>query len=130
MATTTTISAIAAQFNAVESQMDKCTHCTDGQGQHYYIVESQSEAGVEYHVKYNRQFGKLTCTCKAGQQGTTCWHKRASLASEAAFRATRLARRQAEQAEIEATPQYRAERFEIARLEMEALHEELVASQR
>src|SRR5947207_16019088 len=96
-----TVAAICSKHRISQEQFDKATYCiTNGQG--YYVVESQSEAGKEYHVKYNHQFGKLTCTCKAGQNGVPCWHERAALANQEHYKAEQQARRQREQAEIEA----------------------------
>jgi uncharacterized membrane protein YqiK len=113
---TTTIATICQKHNITPEQFDRATHCTTN-GQHFYIVESQSEPGAEYHVKFNRQYGKLTCTCKAGQQAMSCWHMRAAMASEEHYKATETARRQAEQAEIEAQEYYR---FEMAMHELES----------
>src|SRR5579859_3836957 len=42
-------------------------------------VKSQS-GGPDHQVRYNAQYRRLTCTCKAGQQGTPCWAQRAALA--------------------------------------------------
>src|SRR5690348_11424942 len=111
----TTIAAICSKHHITPEQFDKATYCaTNGQG--FYIVESASEP-KEYHVKYNAQYKALSCTCKAGEQGVPCWHKRAALANQEHYKATEQARRQQEQAEIEATKQYA---FEQA---IQAFHE-------
>lgn len=73
---------ICAIYHVTPEQIDKCTRLVDGQtGQVFYQVKSQSDPDAEpYTVRYNAQYKKLTCTCKAGQDGFGCWHRRASLA--------------------------------------------------
>ena len=112
-----TVAAICSKYRISQEQFDKATYCiTNGQG--YYVVESQSEAGKEYQVRYNRQYNALSCTCKAGEHGTPCWHKRAALANQEHYKATQAARRQSEQAEVESTQAYQFEQaihdFEVA----------------
>lgn len=73
-------------------QVSKCTPVQDGTtGEWFYIVES-SKGDTEYRVRYNREYKKLTCTCKSGQEGNGCWHRRASLASIAIDRVEAKAR--------------------------------------
>ncbi len=103
-----TITTLCEKYHLTPEQFDKATHC-ESNGVHFYIVESQTTPGTEYHVKFNRQYGKLTCTCKAGQQAISCWHMRAALAAEEHYKATEQARRQQEQVEIEATKLYEFE---------------------
>jgi hypothetical protein len=104
------IATIAAKYNVTLEQMDKATHCSTN-GEHFYIVESQSEPNKEYHVKYNSQYNAPSCTCKAGTNGRGCWHKRAALAAEEYFKATERARRLNEQATVEATEEYQLDQL-------------------
>jgi hypothetical protein len=108
-----TIKSICEKFHVSEEQFGKATWCSIDGGQGFYIVECDISP-VEFHVYFNRDRGKLTCTCPVGQQRYDCWHERASLASEEHYKATEHARRLAEQAEAEATPEYQFE---------QALHE-------
>jgi molecular chaperone GrpE (heat shock protein) len=80
-------------------------------GQHFYIVESQTEAGKESRVEYNRQYKALSCTCKAGENGVPCWHKRAAMAAEEHYKATQRVQRANEQAEVEVTKEYQFEQL-------------------
>jgi hypothetical protein len=132
MATTiiiVTIASICAKYRIDEAQFSKATHCTSNGTNHYYIVESASEPGLEYHVRYSKKYNALSCTCKASDNGNGCWHRRASLASEEHFKAMQRARRLNEQAEVEASPQYQAEQFERACWELEQLQAELEVMQ-
>jgi hypothetical protein len=104
-----TINEICAKHNITPEQFSKATHCTADGNEHYYIVESQSEAGVEYQVRYNRQYKALSCTCKAGENGVPCWHKRAALAAEEHYKTERLQERINEQECFEATKEYQIE---------------------
>lgn len=110
--TVPTISEICSKYNITEVQFSKATHCTANDDEHYYIVESQT-TDAEYQVKFNRHYGKLTCTCPAGQQAISCWHMRAALAAEEHHKAEQVARNKAEQAEIEATEDYQFEQCMI-----------------
>lgn len=80
-----TASEIATRFNVTQEQIDRAHRILDCQtGKVFYQVESQTDATQEpYEVRANAEYKRLTCTCKAGQRGIPCWHKRA--ASAAAF---------------------------------------------
>ncbi len=124
MATTiiiVSIASICAKYRIDEAQFSKATHCTSNGTNHYYIVESASEP-CEYHVKYNSQYNALSCTCKASDNGSGCWHRRASLASEEHYRATQRARRLNEQAEVERTAAFQ---LEVKMHELEVLAADL-----
>jgi hypothetical protein len=64
-------------------------------GETFYIAESASEPGKEYHVKAllkgNHYF--LTCSCPAVGQ---CWHQRAAAAAAKEFKAAQKAQAKAE----------------------------------
>lgn len=72
-------------------------------------VTSRS-GGPDHQVRYNTRFHRLTCTCKAGQDGTPCWAMRAALAAVAI---ERLAAR-AEAATVEADPDVQSEQAEVS----------------
>ena len=103
-----TITTLCEKYHITPEQFDKATHC-ESNGVHFYIVESQTTPGTEYHVKYNREYNALSCTCLASDNGNGCWHRRAALASEEHYKATEQARRLQEQAEVESTPEYQFE---------------------
>ena len=106
------------KYNITPEQFDKATYC-ESNGKGFYIVESQSEAGKEFHVKYN----VLSCTCKAGKNGVPCWHKRAALVAEEHYKVqVRCQERLDEQARIEATEEYQ---FEMLLHELETTLDEL-----
>lgn len=71
---------IAERFHVTVEQMDKATRLVDGDDKTFYQVESQSERGRLYEVRYHADRRLLSCTCKAGQEGYGCWHRRAALA--------------------------------------------------
>ena len=79
-----TIASLAAKYHITLEQYGKATRIIDcNRNKVFYQVESQSDPTIDpYHVEYNDHFHCLTCTCKAGQQGIPCWHKRAALAAE------------------------------------------------
>ncbi len=57
-----TIAALCSKYRISEEQFDKATYCIANGKQGFYIVESQSEPGVEYHVTWNEQYKALACT--------------------------------------------------------------------
>ncbi len=77
----------------------------------YYQVDSESNPGTAYNVRFNRKYGKLTCTCPAGERGINCKHKRAALAANEIDKAQRNQERINEQARIEATEEYQLEQL-------------------
>ncbi len=60
----------------------------------FYRVKS-AHTNDEYTVRWHREEhdggGRLTCTCRAGQEGIACWHKRAALAHDAWVKAEQAA---------------------------------------
>ena len=107
-AATIMIKEVCEKHDITPQMFDKATPITWNGSSHEYIVESLFQPDVEYRVTYNPRFGVLLCTCK---QVTGCWHTRAALAAEEHYEASRLAKRQAEQAEIEATPEYQLDQL-------------------
>ncbi len=98
-----TTTEIAARFHVTEAQIDKASRVLDCQsGKVFYQVESQTVAGQVYEVRYNEQYKRLTCSCKAGQVGIPCWHKRAAMAAAFEYRQQEnvQARKEAEEARL------------------------------
>jgi len=86
----------------------------------YYLIASATTPGVSYEVRFNRQYHCLQCLpqldgppCQASAQGLTYWHKRSALCREAEYAILKLAAKQAEQFEVEATPEYQQEQLEF-----------------
>jgi hypothetical protein len=107
----TTVARTVNTMSVTEAQLTKCHRIVDGQTHEvFYLVESATEADREYKVTAERANGefRLHCTifgtdapCPAEAAGRICWHKRASLAHAAEYKATQktLALRAAEQAD-------------------------------
>ncbi len=74
-----------------EDMLSKCHRIVDGNGEVFYQVESRTEAGKEYEVRYNRELKAIICNCKASEEGTTCWHKRAAVGHAQAYKAEQKA---------------------------------------
>jgi hypothetical protein len=71
---------ILQQYNISEEQLDKTHRVIDeNAGTVFYRVESQTEPGTTYTVRYLKDKGGLSCTCKGAQEGYICWHKRAAV---------------------------------------------------
>ncbi len=68
------------QLNACSRIIHENTH------EVFYRVKS-AHTDADYTVRWHREehdgVGRLTCTCRAGQEGIACWHKRAALAHDA-----------------------------------------------
>lgn len=97
-----TSSEICQKFNVTETQIDKASRVLDLQsGKVFYQVESQTTDEI-YEVRYNSEFKRLTCNCKAGQVGVPCWHKRAAAAAAFEYRQQEnlAARKEAEAAKL------------------------------
>ena len=123
-----TITAVTSQAEALHvysvtlEQLDAATMIVDEKTQRaFYLVKSASDPEKEYRVTYNTAFSILQCTCPAGSEGRGCWHKRAALADWSLYRMEQRRARLAEQAAIEATPEYQEAQREIA-AEEEAEH--------
>ena len=108
--------------------IDKCERVIDLKASKvFYQVRSRTDDTKDpYRVEWNAEHRKLTCTCKAGQEGWSCWHMKASLLAEQEYRAFKKAEKQA-QARIEATPEYRVER---AIVDVEWAKEQAAAAKR
>jgi hypothetical protein len=120
MATTIIVAAIASiceKYNISEEQFSLATKVIANGRKAFYIVESLSTPGQEYCVEWNDKHRCLQCkphnseACKASANGLQCWHKRAALAVEEYEQAKVRARRQQEQAEVEATKEYQFEQL-------------------
>lgn len=122
-------SLIAEQYNVTQEQIDRCDRITDySRHKVFYQVESQTDSTLVYHVEYSNAHHVLTCTCKAGQYGIPCWHKRAALAAEEVYK-QEIAQRRAEQEQIERDEAYQFEQMlhdlEESQAELEAYQAEL-----
>lgn len=92
---------IYSHFNVTFEQVDKAHRVINLNvipPQVYYQVESAHNP-IEYTVIFDRVHSCLTCTCKAGQNGIPCWHKRAALAHAAEYRLFQRAVEAVEEAE-------------------------------
>lgn len=49
-------------------QIGRCHAVIGSDGKTFYQVASESDATVEYQVRYSKEFG-FTCTCRSGQTG-------------------------------------------------------------
>jgi hypothetical protein len=76
-----------------EERINMAHRIENADGSIFYLVESRSDPDVEYKVERIKRDGKkyYTCTCKAGQEGRDCWHKRAALAHAEWFKAQQTA---------------------------------------
>jgi hypothetical protein len=91
---------IYTYYRVTSSQLDMAHRIVnDRTHQVYYQVESAQNTGDEYVVIFDRVHHCLTCTCKAGQNGIPCWHKRAALAHAAEYRLFQRAVEAVEEAE-------------------------------
>lgn len=103
---------ICAIYHVTPEQLDKASRVIDmATGKIFYQVESQSEPGKIYEVRYNSEYKRLSCTCKAGQEGFGCWHRRASLAAAYEYR-----QEENIQARVEAGDKEAAEAARLARM--------------
>ena len=74
-------------YQVTENQLDACSRIVDlNQQQVFYLVQSATTPGVEYKVIFDRKHRVITCDCKAGQEGSGCWHKRAALKAAENFK--------------------------------------------
>jgi hypothetical protein len=100
-------------YKVTQEQIDACSRVVDlNTKQAFYQVESATTPGKIYEVRFNRTFGRLTCTCAAGIYYSTCWHRRAAYAAEDLYKEAKRAEKEAAKrivAEIEASAQYRQE---------------------
>ncbi len=98
--TTTTETTIYTRYHVTFEQVNACHRIGSTTTRAaYYQVESSKNDGTEYTVEYNRIVKALTCTCKAGQNGIGCWHKRASLAHAEEYRTNRRLLQEKEEAQ-------------------------------
>lgn len=103
---------ICHKFSVTPEQIDKASRVLDCRsGAVYYQVQSQSDPDADpYEVRYNAEFRRLTCTCKAGQHGIPCWHKRAAMAAAREYLQEQRIANAKEQAEQEAAARAAAEK--------------------
>lgn len=112
--TIATIEEIASQHNITVEEI-ALAHRIANNGKVFYQVESRTDATQEpYKVEWNAEYKRLSCTCKAANDGRACWHRRAALAAEALYKQERHIARQREAAAIESTVQHAVEQAEQA----------------
>src|SRR6266571_9170188 len=110
-----TIASICSKYNITPEQFDRATKVIANGRKAFYIVESLSTPGQEYKVEWNDEYKCLQCkphngeACPASANGLQCWHKRSALANQEHYKATEQARRQQEQATVEAKQEYQFE---------------------
>jgi hypothetical protein len=101
-------------YEVTEAQLDACHRIVNlNTHQVFYQVESATEAGVEYTVIYNPVLKHLTCTCKAGQNGIPCWHKRAALKAAEIYRQERKAEQERDMIELAAEIEAEAREYTV-----------------
>lgn len=77
---------ICAKFGVTPEEIDRASRVIDcNDGSIFYQVTSRT-GGDDHVVRYNKEFGCLTCTCKAGQNGCKCWARRAAQAHNFEYR--------------------------------------------
>jgi hypothetical protein len=92
---------ICERFNVTSEEIGKASRILNTTtGEVYYQVESRS-GGEAHGVHYNREFKRLTCTCKAGRVGVPCWAKRAAMAASLEYLQEQRIANAREQAEQE-----------------------------
>lgn len=73
---------IAERYNVTQAQIDRAERLIDMKtGEIFYQVSSQT-TDETYELRYNKEFHRLSCQCKAAQNGIPCWHKRAATAAQ------------------------------------------------
>lgn len=90
-----TIEAIKVNYQTVTPEMiGACSKIISNVGNFWKVMNSKGEVNeqaepIEYTVKALKINGKwrVTCDCKAGNEGRNCWHKRAAQAAEAELKA-------------------------------------------
>ncbi len=78
---------VQEQYKVTDSQLDAATrfvNCTTREV--LYVVQSATSADVQYQVRWNRQYRRFACQCKASHNGMNCWHVRSAVASEVLYR--------------------------------------------
>jgi len=66
------------KYSVTPEQLDMVTRViNENTGETFYLCQSATDITVTYQIRYNKHFNRLSCTCKANQNGHTCWHIRA-----------------------------------------------------
>ena len=72
---------INQRYNVTDAQLDSVTYFTDEATRTpLFKVHSATDADTVYTVKWNSQYNRPQCECKAACDGRVCWHVRACLA--------------------------------------------------
>lgn len=113
---------ICERFNVTPEEIGKATRILNTTtGEVYYQVSSRS-GGEGHEIHYNKEFKRLTCTCKAGRVGVPCWAKRAAMAASLEYLQEQRIANAREQAEQErALAEKRAQEQAEARAKYAAL---------
>jgi len=103
---------IQEQYRVSDSQLDAATRFENcATHEVLYIVKSATDPDKQYTVRWNRNFSRFQCECKASHNGMCCWHVRSALANEMVYR-------QNVRAEAEAATRLAEEKAELERLMM------------
>jgi hypothetical protein len=75
------------KYRVTAEQLDRCSRWIDEQSKTVlYLVGSQSDPNLTYHVRWNSQFARFSCDCVGNSHGVVCWHLRAAFAAEYLYR--------------------------------------------
>jgi hypothetical protein len=65
-------------YGVTDEQLDMVTRVkNENTGETFYLAQSATDITVTYQIRYNKNYNRLSCTCKGNQNGHTCWHIRA-----------------------------------------------------
>src|SRR6266568_1309988 len=103
---------IQESHKVTDSQLDAATRYIECKTNTvFYLVQSASSPDVQYQVRWNRQYSRFACQCKASHNGMNCWHVRSAVANEVLYREN-------VRAEAEAAARIAEEKAEYERLMM------------
>lgn len=72
---------IIDRYHVTSQQLDAVAYFVDqSTGQPLFKVQSANNPDVTYTVKWNTQYNRPQCECKAACDGRLCWHCRACVA--------------------------------------------------
>ncbi len=103
---------IQESHKVTDSQLDAATRFVNcATREVLYVVQSATSADVQYQVRWNAQYHRFACQCKASHNGMNCWHVRSAVANEVLYREN-------VRAEAEAAARIAEEKAEYERLMM------------
>src|SRR5260221_4336796 len=120
-----TMKSTQEQYKVTDSQLDAATRYIECKTNTvFYLVQSATNADVQYQVRWNRKFSRFACQCKASHNGMNCWHVRSAVANEVLYReniraeaeaAQRIAEEKAEYERLLMVPPTRPNRTAVER---------------